>query len=91
VVNIAGAAATSLVAALKRWRIARLAAAAAAAEALALAEAALATETTALLAGHARKTSRRAGEKRDVRFDAELIEINMKEDQAQMAILLPVS
>ena len=94
VVNIAGAATTSLVAALKRWRIARLAAAAAAAEALALAEAAeaaLATEATALLAGHARKTSRRAGEKGHVRFDAELIEINMKEDQAQMAILLPVS
>ena len=94
VVNIAGAAATSLVAALKRWRIARLAAAAAAAEALALAEAAeaaLATETTALLAGRARKTSRRVDEKRHVRFDAELIEINMKEDQAQMAILLPVS
>jgi len=96
VVNIAGAATTSLVAALKRWRMARLAAAAAAAEVLALAEAALPTEMTALLPGHARsralktKTSRRAGEKRHVRFDAELIEINMKEDQAQMAILLPV-
>ena len=97
VVNIAGAATTSLVAALKRWRIARLLAAAAVAEALALAEAAeaaLATETTALLAGRARsrslKTSRRAGEKGHVRFAAELIEINVKEEQAQMAILLPV-
>src|SRR5579863_3130603 len=83
IVNIAGAATTSLVAALKRWRIARLAAAAAAAEALALARA---TETTALLVGHARshslKTSGRASEKRHMRFHAELIEINMKEDQA---------
>ena len=98
VVNIAGAATTSLVAALKSWRMARVAAAAAAAEVLALAEAELPTEMTALLAGHARsraalktKTSTQAGEKRHVRFDAELIEINMKEDQEQMAISLPVS
>jgi len=70
VVNIAGAATTSLVAALKHWRVARLAAAEAAAEVLALAEAAveaaLPTEMTALLPGHARshalktKTSRPA-------------------------------
>ena len=66
VVNIAGAATTSLVAALKHWRVARLAAAEAAAEVLALAEAALPTEVTALLPGHARshalktKTSRPA-------------------------------
>lgn len=100
VVNVAGAATTSLVAALKRWRVARLAAAVAAAEALALAEAgkvaAVATETTALLAGRARahslKTSRRAGDdKRHVRFAAELMEIHMKHDQAQMAISFPDS
>ena len=91
VVNIAGAATTSLVAALKRWRVARLAIAAAAAEALALAPV---TETTALLAGLARsdplKKLRRGGEKRHVRFDAGLVEVNMKEDQAHMATLLPV-
>jgi len=58
VVNVAGATTTSLVAGLKRWRIARLAAAAAAAEVLALAEAALPTEMTALLAGHHHAESR---------------------------------
>ena len=102
VVNVAGAASTSLVAALKRWRVARLATAVAAAEALALAEAgkvtvaAVATETTALLAGRARshslKTSRRAGDdKRHARVAAELMEIHMKHDQAQMAISFPDS
>jgi len=91
VVNVAGAATTSLVAALKHWRVARMAAAAAAA-----AMAAAATERTALLAGQTRSTypaktsKRRAGEKRRVRFDADLIDINMKEDQAQMAVSLPV-
>jgi hypothetical protein len=89
VVNVAGAATTSLVAALKHWRVARMAAAAAA-------MAAAATERTALLAGQTRSTypsktsKRRAGEKRRVRFDADLIDINMKEDQAQMAVSLPV-
>jgi len=91
IVNVAGAATISLVAALKHWRVARMAAAAAAA-----AMAAAATERTALLAGQTRSTypaktsKRRAGEKRRVRFDADLIDINMKEDQAQMAVSLPV-
>jgi malic enzyme len=82
VVNVAGAATMSLVAALKHWRVARMAAAA--------------TERTALLAGQTQSTypaktsKRRAGEKRRVRFDADLIDINMKEDQAQMAVSLPV-
>ena len=100
VVNVAGAATTSLVAALKRWRVARLAGAVAATEAgaLALAEAgkvaAVVTETTALLAGRARarplKTSRRASDdKRHVRFAAELMEVHMKHDQAQLAISFP--
>ena len=102
VVNVAGAATTSLVAALKRRRVARLAGAVAATEAgaLALAEAgkvaAVATETTALLAGRARahslRTSRRAGDdKRHARVAAELMEIHMKHDQAQMAISFPDS
>ncbi|KAI0285667.1 hypothetical protein BC826DRAFT_972880 [Russula brevipes] len=91
IVNVAGAAATSLVAALKRWRVARLAAAEARAAALRLDVEA--NERTALLADQARRqlSRRRAGEKKRVRFDAELIDINMKEDQAQMAISLPVS
>jgi hypothetical protein len=92
IVNVAGAAATSLVAALKRWRVARLAAAEAKAAALRLDVEA--NERTALLADQARRqdSRRRAEEKKKrVRFDAELIDINLKEDQAQMAISLPVS
>ena len=101
VVNVAGAATTSLVAALKRWRVARLAVAVAATEAGALAlteagkvAAVAVTETTALLAGRARarplKTSRRASDdKRHVRFAAELMEVHMKHDQAQLAISFP--
>jgi hypothetical protein len=99
VVNIAGAATTSLVAALKRLRLARKAVVTSATSgaiveveaAPAEAAAAAATERTALLAGQARSSARRAGEKRNVRFDAELIDINLKEDQAQMDISLPVS
>jgi hypothetical protein len=98
VVNVAGAAATSLVAALKRWRHARKAVVAAADEALAAVEAAsaviAATERTALLADRARSSTRRAGEKRRVRFplDASLIDVSTKDDdQAQIAILHPIS
>lgn len=112
VINVASASATSLVAALRRWRVARRAAV----EVLALAEAAaeevsrLPTEVTALLTGHARSsepppraskanlrgvlTSRGrlgAGEKRQGCFHADLSEVNMKEDQAHIATVLPVS
>jgi len=97
VVNIAGAAATSLVAALKRWRQARKAVVGAAAdEAPAAVEAAsaviAATERTALLVDRARSSTRRAGEKRRVRLDASLIDVSTKDDdnQAQIAILHPV-
>ena len=97
--NIAGAAATSLVAALKRWRQARKAFLATASEVLAAVEAveasvaAVATERTALLARRARSSSsiKRAGEKRGVRFDAHLIDVSSKDDQAQIAILHPIS
>jgi len=99
VVNIAGAATTSLVAALKRWRQARKAVVAAASETLAAIEAAeasavAATERTALLADRARSSVRRAGEKRrGVRFDASLIDVSTvtKDDQAHIAISLPIS
>lgn len=97
IVNVAGAAATSLVAALKRWRIA-------AAVAKAEAEATETTETTALLASSspARPYSgtssgsgslRRAGEKKRMMmmFDVALIDVNLKEDQEQMAVSLPVA
>jgi hypothetical protein len=101
-VNIAGAATTSLVAALKRWRHARKALVAAASEALAAVEAAetsaaavalAATERTALLADRVRSSTRRAGEKRrvPVRIDASLIDVSTKDDQAQIAISLPIS
>ena len=90
IVNIVGAAVPTIVAALKRWRASRMAAAAA----VALADDAVvveANETTALRAGkkHPSYSKKRAGG-RCVTFDAELIDINMKEDQAQMAIVLPV-
>jgi len=108
VVNVAGAAATSLVAALKRWRVA---AAVAKAEAEAKAAAVWArasvegTETTALLASSsslARPYSgtasgsgslRRAGEKKRMMmmYDVALIDVNLKEDQEQMATSLPVA
>jgi hypothetical protein len=89
IVNIAGAAATTIIAALKRWRASRMAAAAAALpDVVVVVEA---NETTALRAGkkHPSYSMKRAGG-RCVTFDAELIDINMKEDQAQMAIVLPV-
>ncbi|KAH9057170.1 hypothetical protein EDB87DRAFT_1686576 [Lactarius vividus] len=94
IVNIAGAATTSIVAALKHWRSARMAAA------LALRDAAMAieaNETTALRAGQkqpsysgASMKRAEAGGRRYVTFDAELIDIDMKEDQAQMSLVLPV-
>jgi hypothetical protein len=107
-VNVVGAAATSIVAAVKRWRLER---ATAATEAMAAATAAVggtaitqlrdaeANETTGLLiGGHNPSYSklqppRSPGAKgsRHVMFDAELIDINMKEDQAQMAVVLPVT
>ncbi|KAI0252566.1 hypothetical protein BJV78DRAFT_1352366 [Lactifluus subvellereus] len=106
VVNIAGAAATSIVAAVKRWRLER--AAAAAAEAMAAGAGGGATaqrrdveanETTGLLAGgqnpsysKSQPQPRAPGARScHVIFDAELIDINMKEDQAQMAVVLPVT
>ena len=91
IVNIAGAAATSIVAALKHWRVSRMAAAAAQRDVVVEAN-----ETTALRAGkkqpsYSRELVKGAGAGgRYVTFDAELIDINMKEDQAQMAIVLPV-
>ncbi|KAI9438771.1 hypothetical protein H4582DRAFT_2076395 [Lactarius indigo] len=95
IVNIAGAAATSVVAALKRWRAARMAAAKAQRDAVAAVEA---NEATALRAGKKQPSystasvkRAEAGERRYVVFDAELIEIDMKEDQAQMSLVLPVS
>jgi hypothetical protein len=106
-VNVVGAAATSIVAAVKRWRLER---ATAAAEAMAATAAvggaaitqlrdAEANETTGLLiGGHNPSYSklqppRSPGAKgsRHVMFDAELIDINMKEHQAQMAVVLPVT
>ncbi|KAI9450839.1 hypothetical protein BJY52DRAFT_1226961 [Lactarius psammicola] len=95
IVNIAGAAATSIVAALKHWRAGRKAAAAALRDVVAVE----ANETTALRAGkkqplYSKASVKRAetwvGGSRRVTFDAELIDIDMKEDQAQMAIALPV-
>jgi hypothetical protein len=89
IVNIAGAAATSIVAALKHWRASRKAAAAAQGDVVAVE----ANEITPLRAGKKQqsysKTRAEAG-RRCVTFDAELIDINMKEDQAQMALTLPV-
>jgi len=82
IVNIAGAATTSIVAALRDV------------------VAVEANETTALRAGQkqpsystasVKRAGTWAGGRRCVTFDAELIDINMKEDQAQMAIVLPVS
>ena len=51
-----------------------------------------ANETTALRAGQKQPSysGTRAERRRRVTFDAELIDINMKEDQAQMAFVLPV-
>ena len=97
IVNIAGAATTSIVAALKHWRAGRIAAAAALSDVAAVE----ANETTALRAGKKKLSYsgalvKRAGAgeseegRRRVTFDAELIDINMKEDQAQMAFALPV-
>jgi hypothetical protein len=98
VVNVAGAATTSLVAALKRWRHARKVITATAAEVIAAVEAGTmptvaATERTALLAGlQARSSMRRAGEKKRVGFDAPMFDIHIKDDdQAQMALSFPVS
>ncbi|KAN0136705.1 hypothetical protein V8E53_005475 [Lactarius tabidus] len=88
IVNIAGAAATSIVAALKHWRASRKAAAAAQGDVVAVE----ANETTPLRAGKKQSYSNARAEagRRCVTFDAELIDINMKEDQAQMALTLPV-
>ena len=108
IVNVAGAAATSIVAVVKRWRLER---ATAAAEAMAATAAvggaaitqlrdAEANETTGLLTGghnpsYSKLQPPRSPEakkgSRHVMFDAELIDINMKEDQAQMAVVLPVT
>lgn len=108
IVNVAGAAATSIVAVVKRWRLER---ATAAAEAMAATAAvggaaitqlrdAEANETTGLLIGghnlsYSKLQTPRTPEakkgSRHVMFDAELIDINMKEDQAQMAVVLPVT
>ncbi|KAH9074383.1 hypothetical protein EDB83DRAFT_1958744 [Lactarius deliciosus] len=95
IVNIVGAAATSIVAALKHWRAARMAAALALRDAVAAVEA---DETTALRAGQKQPSYSGASVKRAeaegrryMTFDAELIDIDMKEDQAQMALVLPVS
>ena len=87
IVNIVGAAVPTIIAALRRWRASRMAAAAA----VALPDVVEVNETTALRAGkkHPSYSKKRAGG-RCVTFDAELIDINMKEDQAQMAIVLPV-
>lgn len=96
IVNIAGAAVTTIVAALKHWRAGRMAAMAALRDVVAVE----ANETTALImrAGQKQPSYSKASAKRAgargrgfVTFDAELIDINMKEDQAQMAIALPVS
>jgi len=92
IANIVGAAVPTIIAALKRWRVSRLAAAAAALpEDVVVVEV---NETTALRAGKKHPSYSRASVKRPagscVTFDAELIDINMKEDQAQMAIVLPV-
>ena len=90
IVNIAGAAATTIVAALKRWRAGRMATAAEQRN-VAVVEA---NETTPLRKAAKKQPSySRAGAgagRRCVTFDAELIDINMKEDQAQMALTLPV-
>ncbi|KAH9953169.1 hypothetical protein BC827DRAFT_1273753 [Russula dissimulans] len=119
IVNVAAAAATTLLAALKRWRIAAAAAAAAKAGSVMVVEAEAeaaavwalpnveGTETTALLASPARSyshsrtssrsssrslSSRRVGEKkRLMMFDVALIDVNLKEDQEQMAVSLPVA
>ncbi|KAH9003594.1 hypothetical protein EDB86DRAFT_3073367 [Lactarius hatsudake] len=95
IVNIAGAAATSIAAALKHWRAARMAAALALRDAVVAVEA---NETTALRTGQKQPLYSGASVKcaeargrRYVTFDAELIDIDMKEDQAQMALVLPVS
>ncbi|KAI9509109.1 hypothetical protein F5148DRAFT_1283345 [Russula earlei] len=89
VVNVAGAVMTTLVAVLKRWRVARMAAPVVA-PARANAEA---TETTRLLAkrtGSDSKTSRgRAVARKHVMFDGGLFDINMK-GYEEMAISLPV-
>ncbi|KAI0000118.1 hypothetical protein BJV74DRAFT_882791 [Russula compacta] len=110
VVNVAGAAATSLIAALKRWRLARATEAKGKGKAVDTATTATwvdmeeATERTALMAGQGqtrvyskRSESRRlgpgtspGGEKIHVMFDAGLIDVEMKEDQAHMDISLPV-
>ena len=96
IVNIAGAAATSIVAALKHWRVRRMAVAAALRDVVVAVEA---NETTVLRAagkklqpysGTSVERAGSAGGRRGVTFDAELIDINMKEDQAQMAFALPV-
>lgn len=126
VVNVAGAATTSLVAMLKRWRLARSSAATEAKGKAAVAGAGTgtaaagatwvdmeeATERTALIAGQGQdqgqtrlyskgSKSRRLGlsfgrtaggeKKEHVMFDAGLIDADMKEDQAQMDVSLPVS
>jgi hypothetical protein len=89
IVNIAGAAATSIVAALKHWRAGRKAAAAAQRDVVIVET----NETTPLRTGKKpllySRARTRAG-RRCVTFDAELIDISMKEDQAQLALTLPV-
>jgi len=97
IVNIAGAAATSIVAALKQWRASRMAAVGAVAEVLRDVEAVEADETTALRSGQKQPTYSKSParhvevERTRVTFDAELLDLDMKEDQAQMATVLPVS
>jgi hypothetical protein len=99
-VNVVGASATSLVAALNRWHLSRIAAAAAAAEE----EAAVmvrqvtvdATETTALLGSQSgAHLKRKTSKERQVwaKFDAGLIDnIDSVEDQRQgFATSLPVT
>ena len=100
IVNVVGASATSLVAALNRWHLSRIAAVEAEAEA----EAAVmvrqvtvdATETTALLGGQRRAHLKRKTSKEPqvgVKFDAELIDnIELAEDQTQgFATSFPVT
>ena len=100
IVNVVGASATSLVAALNRWRLSRMSAAEAEAEA----EAAVmvrqvtvdATETTALLGSQSgAHLKRKTSKERQIwaKFDAELIDnIELVEDQTQgFATSLPVT
>jgi hypothetical protein len=104
IVNVAGAAVTSIVAALKRWSLGRVVTTAGK-TVIPGATASLqrdveANEGTMLLRAGQNlsycKSQTRRSEATEttghhVTFDAGLIDVNMKQDQAQLAVVLPVS